>query len=106
MRIFSTPARSEEDRTRMPSAQSASEVDTTQVIRVPDGDTMWLVSAPAVLPGDLTQVLPIPRQRRPVEGGASLLDTHTTLLPIHAFNEGARLAVARVPESIDSTPRC
>jgi hypothetical protein len=85
---------------------AAPDGDRTQVVLVPaapDGDRTQVMSVPPAAPdGDLTQVLPVPRQRRPVDD-ASLLDTHTTLLPRHAFAEGARLAVARVPESMDHT---
>jgi hypothetical protein len=70
---------------------------------VPDPDRTQVVSVRATPEGDVTQVLPIPRQRRPAEDEASLLDTQTTLLPKYAFSEGARLAVARVPESMDHT---
>ncbi|GAB3796272.1 hypothetical protein [Micromonospora zhanjiangensis] len=49
---------------------------------------------------DQTQSWQIPGQRRPVEDDDL---GRTTLLPKHAFAEGARLAVARVPEAMERT---
>jgi hypothetical protein len=91
--VLVLPTGSDADRTQVVSAPAGSDPDRTQVVsmRVTQSD------------GDMTQVLPIPRQRGPVEDDVSLLDTHTTLFPRQAFIEGGRLPVARVPESMDHT---